>query len=113
MIAFRGELLMKKSTFKKKYCKDKKNERSIVAGIVNSINVDPLIAKDLSLVIYEVVDPFNKIKRQYKMIKELGLKLVHAKKFEELNYDILSDYYKTRRAKSKYLMDGIIVNNNQ
>ena len=111
VMAFRGELLMKKKTFQEKYCNDKANERSIVAGVVNSINVDPLIAKDLSLVIYEVVDPFNKIKKQYKMIKALGLKLVHAKKFEKLDYEILSDYYKIRRSKSKYLMDGIIVTN--
>lgn len=113
VMAFRGELLMKKSVFQSKYCKEKKNERSIVAGVVNSINVDPLIAKDLSLVIYEVVDPFNKIKKQYKMIKALGLKMVHAKKFEKLDFEILSDYYKIRRAESKYLMDGIIVTNNE
>ena len=103
---------MKKSTFKKKYCNDKKNERSIVSGIVNSINVDPMVAKDLSLVIYEVVDPFKTIKKQYKIIKSLGLKKVHHKKFEKLSFEILSKHYKERRTNSKFLMDGIIVTNN-
>ena len=113
LMAFRGELLMKKSVFQKKYCKEKKNERSIVAGVVNSINVDPLVAKDLTLVIYEVVDPFKSIKSQYKMIKSLGLKKVHSNKFDKLDYETLSQHYKKRRADSKFLMDGIIVTNDK
>jgi DNA ligase (NAD+) len=111
-MAFRGELVIDKKVFLK-HQKRFKNERAMASGIVNSKKIDPMVAKDLSFVVYEVVDPFTTIKQQYRTIKKVGLKRVHYLKVIELNYEFLSEYFKKRRKESCYLIDGIIITNNE
>lgn len=108
-IAFRGELIINNNTFKKNWESTFKNARNTVSGLVNSKTVNADLAKDTHLVLYEVVDPFLKIEEQYKILKELGFKVVHYKKVEEINFEILSKYLRERRTKGDYLIDGIIV----
>ncbi|VVU95280.1 NAD-dependent DNA ligase adenylation domain [seawater metagenome] len=111
-MAFRGEIVVDK----KVYLKHKerfKNERAMASGIVNSKKIDPIVAKDISLVIYEVVEPFTNIKQQYRTIKKVGLQRVEYLKVNKLNYEFLSQYFKDRRTESSYLIDGIIITNNQ
>lgn len=112
LMAFRGELVIEKELFQNKYSTKFKNERAMVSGVVNSKKLDPMTAKDISFVTYEVVDPFVKIKKQYKIIKRVGLKRVEYEKMDIISFDYLSEYFKDRRIKSKYLIDGIIVTNN-
>jgi DNA ligase (NAD+) len=111
-MAFRGELVISKNEYSK-YSDRFKNERAMVSGIVNSKKVNPILAKSLSLVIYEVVYPFTNIKHQYRTIKKIGFKRVNYLKTDFLSYEALSAYFKERRINSNYLIDGIIVNNNK
>ncbi len=111
-MAFRGELVISKNEFSK-HSDRFKNERAMVSGIVNTKKLDPLLTKSLSLVIYEVVYPFTDIKHQYRTIKKVGFNRVNYVKTNILSYDDLSEYFKDRRKKSDYLIDGIIINNNQ
>ena len=110
LIAFRGELIIKESTFSKNWSKTLKNARNSVSGLVNSKKINPELAKDTDLVLYEVVDPFYPIEKQLKIIEDIGFKTVTYKTInQELTYDMLSKYLKERRTKSPYLIDGIIV----
>ena len=109
MIAFRGELVMKEKTFQDNWSEELKNSRNTVAGLVNSKTINPKLAKDVDIVLYEVVDPFYKIDKQFKIIKEIGFKLVHNITVDEISFEFLSKYFVERRNKSEYIIDGIII----
>jgi DNA ligase (NAD+) len=111
LIAFRGELIIKESIFEKNWSKILKNGRNSVAGLVNSKTINPDLANDTDLVIYEVVDPFYPIEKQLKIVKEIGFITVTNKIINQnfLDFTLLSKYLKERRTKSEYQIDGIIV----
>lgn len=110
LIAFRGELIIKESVFKKKWSKILKNGRNAIGGLVNSKTINPELATDTDLVLYEVVEPFYPIEKQLKIINELEFITVENKTINEpLTYLMLSKYLKERRELSKYQIDGIIV----
>ena len=110
VIAFRGELIIKEKTFSKNWSDKLKNGRNSIAGLVNSKNINPELAIDTDLVIYEIIDPFYSIDNQFKIINDLGFNVVNNKNINyELSYDYLSDYLNKRRHKSEYNIDGIIV----
>ena len=110
LIAFRGELIMKEETFNKNWSKKLKNGRNSIAGLVNSKNINPELANDTDLVIYEIIDPFYSVDKQFEIINNIGFKTVVNKNIDqELNYEFLSDYLNKRRNKSDYTIDGIIV----
>lgn len=112
-IAFRGELIIKESVFQEQLDNGEhklKNVRNSVAGLVNSKKINPNLAKSTELVLYEVVDPFVPIEKQFDIINDLGFNCVSNKKYnKKLSFEVLSSYLKDRRSKSEYLIDGIIV----
>lgn len=117
LIALRGELIIKSKTFEKNWSKKLKNARNSVSGLVNSKTINPELAKDTDFVVYEVVDPFYKIDKQFEIIEKLGFKIVTNKTIkQDLSYEYLSNYLKERRTKSDYDVDGVIItwtNNNK
>lgn len=112
IIAFRGELIIKKSVFKKNWSDKMKNARNTVSGLVNSKKYNPLLANNTNFVVYEVVDPYFNIETQYKIIKAVKMDCVQFKKISSLSYENLGIYLKERRKNSEYDIDGIIINNN-
>lgn len=112
LIAFRGELIISKNKFSSNWSDIMKNARNTVSGLVNSKNINPKLAGDTKLVIYEVVDPINKILKQFNIIKDLQFNTVHFKVVKNINFNYLSKYLVKRKEKSKYEIDGIIVTNN-
>ncbi len=111
MIAMRGELIISKQKFDKNWADTMKNARNAVAGLANSKHINPELARDTSLVLYQVIDPVYKITDQLKIIEELGFKTVHSRIFEKLSFKLLSKYLIRRRTNSKYVIDGIIITN--
>ena len=110
LVAFRGEIIIKETTFSKNWSSTLKNARNSVAGLVNSKTINPELAVDTDLIFYEVVEPFYPIEKQLKIIEEIGFKTVTNKTInQELSFEYLSKYLKERRAKSLYKIDGIIV----
>jgi NAD-dependent DNA ligase len=109
MIAFRGELIMNEKTFQDKWSDKLKNSRNSIGGLVNSKTINPELAKDVELVVYEVVDPFHPIDMQFKIIKDLKFKTVNNITTNNLSYEMLSKYFLERRKSSCYIIDGIIV----
>jgi NAD-dependent DNA ligase len=113
LMAFRGELIINQKIFEKNWSKTLKNARNSVSGLVNSKNINSDLAKDTNLVLYEVVDPFLKIDDQFKMLNELGFKVVKNKTVSTISFEILSKYLRDRRSNSEYLIDGIIITDTQ
>lgn len=113
LIAFRGELIISKKVFDKKWSDKLKNARNGVAGLVNSKTVNPRLAADTRFVCYEVVDPRKKILDQYKIMTDLEFNTVHNKTVKNINFDFLSKYLVKRKKESRYIIDGIIVTNNE
>ena len=113
LIAFRGELIIEDTAFEKNWADKLKNARNSVSGLVNSKTINPDLARDTSLVLYEVVDPNMKIEDQFNLISSLGFKSVKYKKLNEITFPILSNYLLDRRANGDYTVDGIIVTNNE
>lgn len=109
MIALRGELIMKESVFNNKWSLTLKNGRNSVAGLVNSKTINPELAMDTELILYEIIDPFYDIQTQLDIIKDMGFNCVNYKVINNIDYDLLSNYLKDRRKNSEYQIDGIIV----
>ena len=110
LIAFRGELIIKEKVFSENWSDKLKNGRNSVAGLVNSKTINPELALDTDLVLYEVIDPFYPIEKQFKIINDIGFNLVPNKTINsELSFELLSKYLNERRTKSLYKIDGIIV----
>lgn len=111
-LAVRGELVVTKDKFNKKYKDKYPKGRSVVNAIINTKHPDSEILKDTDFVIYELVYPEEiEQTKQFKIIKELGYKLVNNKLFKENEFDFslapltLLDMKKN----SKYDIDGIIL----
>lgn len=113
LMAFRGELIINQKIFEKNWSNILKNARNSIAGLVNSKNINSDLAKDTNLVLYEVVDPFLKIDDQFKILNELGFKVVKNKTVSTISFEILSKYLRERRSKGEYLVDGIIITDTQ
>jgi NAD-dependent DNA ligase len=109
MFALRGELIMKNTTFNTKWASTFKNPRNTIAGLVNSKKINPKLALDTDLIVYEIVDPVISIEDQMRNIKQLNFTSVNYKITDTLSFNILSKYFLTRRTKSDYQLDGIII----
>jgi DNA ligase (NAD+) len=112
-IAFRGELIINKNKFENKWISTMKNARNAVAGLVNSKNINPELARDTYLVLYQIIDPVYSVSKQLEIIKEMGFRTVHHKSTDKLTFKRLSEYLLKRRSKAKYIIDGIIITNDE
>jgi DNA ligase (NAD+) len=56
-IVIRGELIIKKDTFEKKYKGQFANPRNFVAGVANAKKMNVKMVKDLDILTYEVIQP--------------------------------------------------------
>lgn len=112
--SIRGELIMSKKNFEK-YADTVPNARNMVAGIVNSkvSSLDPSRAADVDFVAYELIEPKLKPSEQMKLLKSKTFDVAHSEIYEDIDQVILDDILKKRKEKSKYEIDGIIVNQNE
>lgn len=110
--ALRGELIIDKNIFNNNWAQTLKNARNAVSGLVNSKNINPRLASDTKLVVYEILDPIMTMEEQLKLIDNAGFNIVDYIIVNNITFNILSDYLRKRRSESKYFIDGIIVTNN-
>jgi NAD-dependent DNA ligase len=113
LMAFRGELIIDKETFENNWSDKMKNARNTVSGLVNSKTINPKLAIDTKFVAYEIIDPILLPEKQLNVCKELGFNTVKYKIKNKLDIELLSKYFKKRRENSEYMIDGIIVTNNE
>ena len=97
-IVIRGELIVQKSVFNKKYKTKFANPRNFVSGIANAKKSNPNMIKDLDLLAYEVIQP--------KMIpsKQMDFMVKHFKD-NTIKHEKVKDSKVTTEYLSKKLLD--------
>jgi DNA ligase (NAD+) len=113
-ISVRGELIMKKEIFDKKYSKDTANPRNMVAGRLNAKTTRKGL-KDIDFVVYEMVGDgvMPTQSEQLKKIKKLGFTVVRHVIVDGINVDNLTETLISFKDTSPYEIDGIIVQPNK
>ena len=112
-VAIRGEIIIKKDVFQKKYANKFANPRNFVAGIINKKTVDPMIVNDLDFVAYEVINPVMKPFQQMLYLPEIEFKHVKFDVKENISNEILSELLLLWRENYEYEIDGIIIVNDE
>jgi DNA ligase (NAD+) len=126
-IAVRGELIIEKKVFEKKYYHDGKsdkktdgnsrlyrNARNMVAGLVGAKTVRNGLS-DIQFVVYEIIgnETMPPPSKQFKMIKKLGFTPAKHETIKPTKK--MSDWsglYKKFKKESDYEIDGIVVQSN-
>ena len=106
-IVIRGEFIIKKETFDKKYTAA--NPRSFVSGTINMKTPDPSKYMDIDFVAYEVIQPVLKPSEQIKWLQERNIITVIHSFHAEISNELLSEKLKIIRENYEYETDGIIV----
>lgn len=110
-IAIRGELIISRDDFSKKYSKVMENARNMASGITNT-KKDKLgkSVKDLRLVTYEIIYPTEiKPSKQLKLLAKYGMEVVYQKEVNSITMEKLDAYLTKRRKESLYDIDGIVI----
>ena len=109
-MAIRGEIIIKKAVFEKKYADKFANPRNFVAGIVNKKTINADILGDLDFVPYEVIKPELKPSDQMGfLLAEWVSQPVKYTVLSEISNEILSNLLLMWREKYDYEIDGVIV----
>jgi NAD-dependent DNA ligase len=112
-VAVRGEIIIAKEVFDKKYKKEFANPRNFVAGIVNKKTVDLKVVKDLEFIAYELIYPVMKPLEQMLQFSQLDFDHVKYDTKEKISNRELSEILIDWRKDYKYEIDGIIVVNDE
>lgn len=108
-IMVRGEIIMSKKTFNKKYSKEYANPRSAVVGILPPTRPDTAKYRDLDYVAYEVIKPHLKPSKQMSFLEQRGFITVKHEEVKELSNELLSKVLIAWRKDYNYQIDGVIV----
>ena len=111
-IVIRGEFIIKKDLFEKKYKNKFANSRNFVAGLINQKTINDSIT-DVEFVSYEVIKPILKPSDQMNFLKINGLKTVLNTAEKIITNNSLSTILIEWRKNYIYEIDGIIVTNDK
>lgn len=108
-VVIRGELIMSKDNFTK-YEDQMANARNMVSGIVNAKKIVKERVEDVDFVAYEIIEPWMPYEEQYIALQKNGFKVVHNEPYQkELTMKTLQTILRSRKERSEYEIDGIIV----
>ena len=108
--AIRGEIIIEEKLFQEKYSDKFANSRNFVAGLINKKSLDSKMLNDLSFVPYEVIKPELTPLKQMEFLEENWVDdCVDYIKIEKINDNVLTDILIQMKSQSKYLIDGIII----
>lgn len=114
-LVVRTETILPKAVFDSKHSKTSeaqktyKNARNMVAGVFNTKGVHKAIA-DVKVVAHEILQSSLKPSAQLAKLKKLGFDVVGHAIVSRLSDSVLSTMLKKRKAASKYMIDGLVVN---
>lgn len=118
-LAVRGESIVTDKRFERYLSKetggDYKTARNAVGGLINRDESLKLF-KHIDILFFRILGgtPSKKrISQQFKFLKDLGFDVPRHKVVKEIDSDMLSAYYEERNTKSKYELDGVVVEYNQ
>ena len=110
----RGEIVILKSVFNKKYAKEYSNPRNLVTGIVGKKTITPKV-KDLTFIAYnwspineKPLTPYD----QFLHLQKLGFKTPFFTLTDKISIDYLEKLYLERKSEADYDMDGLVVYQN-
>ena len=105
----RGELIMTRDAFTK-YGKGA-NARNTIAGLVNAKVPDLQIAKNAAFVAYTLIEPVKTPREQMSAMAKMNFRVVPNQVINgpDLTFEHLSELLATRRMKSDYEIDGLVV----
>lgn len=106
-LVVRGEIMVKKKTFKSKYDKLYSKTRSFVGGAVKK--QDPKRARDLDYVGYEIIEPVMTADNQFKLLEYLGFNTARNQIDKTQDATSLKKLLLKYRSESTYEIDGIII----
>jgi DNA ligase (NAD+) len=114
-ISVRGELILKKATFEKKYKgqvingKSYKNPRNMVSGLIGA-KTSRKGLEDINFVTYEIVgnETMPKPSKQFSTLAGLGFAVVKYEKTDRMTIETLSKSFLKYREESEYEIDGIV-----
>lgn len=111
-LAVRGELIISKAKWDKKYGA---NARNVVAGILHQKNPKTELVNLVDFVVYELIHPRLPVIESFELLTSLGFKVVNYRMVNSsvLNSDYLSRILLERRDESAYEIDGIVVAHNE
>lgn len=112
-IVIRGEFIIPKDVFEKKYASDFSNPRNFVAGVVNQKTVKPERIRDLDFVAYEVIKPEAKPSQQMNMLTDMDVEVIRFLVEKSVSNELLSELLVEWREGYKYEIDGVICCNDQ
>ena len=123
-IVIRGEIIIKKSLFEKKYKDEFSNSRNFVAGMINKKKIEPNILIDIDFVVYELIYPSLKPSEQFEFLNinwvlkiNNNLNQLYVVDYiiisnnKELTNENLSNKLDYWRNNYDYLIDGIVITN--
>jgi len=112
-MAVRGELIISKKVFGTKYARNFSNARSMVSGIANSKRINAPIARDIELVVYEIVHPHGYLpNQQFQMLAKYHFQVAQHKMLKKVDEEILTKTLLEFKNNSRYEIDGIIITDN-
>ena len=110
-LVIRGEFIIKRDIFDKKYKQKYANSRNLVAGIVNAKSLDDKV-RDVDFVAYEVIKPAN-LSPSQQMEKLSNMNVIPVQNVilptDKLTNEYLSNVLQDWRTNHTYEIDGIIV----
>ena len=112
-ITIRGEFIIQKEVFDKKYASKFSSGRNFVAGVINAKKVEKSKYHDIDFVAYEVIKPQLEPKEQMEKLNSLHVDTVVNNYKDSLTNDELSQILLSWRDSYKYVIDGIIVVDNK
>jgi NAD-dependent DNA ligase len=107
-VVIRGEFIIPKEVFLKKYKTTFANPRNMVAGIINHKHISDTIV-DLHYVAYEVIVPELNPSKQIEYLKTINVESVLSLSANTLSNEMLSNFLVEWRKSYIYEIDGIIV----
>jgi DNA ligase (NAD+) len=111
-LVVRGEFIIPKEVFDKKYADKFANPRNLTAGIVNSKTVDDKTC-DMRFVTYECIVPDLTPSKQLDHLTKAGFEVVNYQVCTSVSNEKLSSLLIEHRKSYTYEIDGIIVSNDK
>lgn len=112
-IAIRGELIISKDIFNKKYSSEFKNPRNMVAGRIGAKTIRSGL-EDIEFIAYEIIDNGTLIKpeEQLSKLSDMGFQVVNYSIIDSLTVENLIEIFMNFKDNSIFEIDGIIVQPN-
>ena len=107
-VVIRGEFIIARDIFNKKYKTTFANPRNMVAGLINHKTINNAVS-DLQFVAYELIKPEKKPSEQMEFLATMNVERVLSIVTNTLTNDMLSDLLVDWRRMYIYEIDGVIV----